>query len=107
MVARTVNFEPLNDNVLIEPILVKATPGGVVLPETIMQEGPDRATVVAVGPGRLNEAGERIPMPVEVGDVVYAMFALGGRNYGPMKITLDGRDYYCLTAGSILGKAKL
>jgi chaperonin GroES len=99
-----VPFAPLGDNVLLEPILVKETPGGIQLPDSSQAEGPNKARVIAVGPGRLNEQGERLPMPVAAGDVVYATFVLGGSRYAPMKVTLNGRDYFVLSAGSLLGK---
>ncbi len=65
----------------------KVTKSGIVLPETAEKEKPVRGKVVAVGPGKLNEKGERVPMGVKVGDVV--LF----KKYGPDEIELEGKKY--------------
>jgi chaperonin GroES len=62
-------IQPLADRVLIETITETHSHAGIVLPE-IAQGRPERGRVLAVGPGRMSKAGERLPMPVEVGDVV-------------------------------------
>ena len=65
------SIQPLGDRVLVETIKDEETRGGVIIPESISQARPERARVLAVGPGRHNEkTGELIPMPVSVGDTV-------------------------------------
>ena len=72
------NIKPLGERVVIEPLEkdVETFAGGeLVLPDTA-KEKPQQGKVLAVGPGRLDEDGKRIPMEVKVGDtVVYAKYA--------------------------------
>jgi len=74
----TLNIKPLAERVVIEPLEkdVETFAGGeLVLPDTA-KEKPQQGKVLAVGPGRLDEDGKRIPMEVKVGDtVVYAKYA--------------------------------
>jgi len=63
------------------------TKSGIVLPETAEKEKPQRGKIIAVGPGKLNEKGERIPVAVEVGNIV--LF----KKYGPDEIELEGKKY--------------
>lgn len=81
-------FKPLSNHLFIEPIEEEnKTKSGIVLPETAEKEKPIRGKVIAVGPGKLNERGERIPMSVKVGDIV--LF----KKYGPDEIELEGKKY--------------
>ncbi|NLE46729.1 MAG: co-chaperone GroES [Chloroflexi bacterium] len=72
------NIKPLGDRVVVEPLEkdVETFAGGqLVLPDTA-KEKPQQGVVVAVGPGRLDDDGNRIPLDVKVGDkVVYAKYA--------------------------------
>jgi chaperonin GroES len=82
------NFKPLSNHLFIEPIEEEQkTKGGIVLPDTAEKEKPQKGKILAVGPGKLNEKGERIPMSVKVGDVV--LF----KKYGPDEIEIDGKKY--------------
>ena len=63
------------------------TKSGIVLPDTAEKEKPIKGKVIAVGPGKLNEKGERMPMSVKVGDTV--LF----KKYGPDEIELEGKKY--------------
>lgn len=71
-----VEMQPLGDNLLVKQTDAMSTSaGGIVIPGQA-QKKPKEANVVAVGPGRLLESGERLPMQVEVGDhIVFAHFA--------------------------------
>ncbi len=71
-----VNLKPLGDRLVVEPIeQEEKTASGIILPETA-KEKPQEGNVLAVGPGRRDEKGERIPMDVKVGDrVLYAKYA--------------------------------
>jgi chaperonin GroES len=81
-------FKPLSNHLFIEPIEEeKTTKSGIVLPETAEKERPIRGKIIAVGPGKLNEKGERIPMSVKVGDIV--LF----KKYGPDEVELEGKKY--------------
>lgn len=81
-------FKPLSNHLFIEPIEEeKTTKSGIVLPETAEKERPMRGKIIAVGPGKLNDKGERIPISVKVGDIV--LF----KKYGPDEIELEGKKY--------------
>ena len=71
-----INLRPLADRLIVEPIeQEEKTPSGIILPETA-KEKPQEGKVLAVGPGRKDEEGERIPMDVKEGDrVLYAKYA--------------------------------
>ena len=90
-------LKPLSNNLILEAVEEeKATKSGIVLPETAEKEKPTKAKVVAVGEGRLNEKGERIPMSVKVGDIV--LF----KKYGPDEVELDGKKYLIAEETDIL-----
>jgi len=81
-------FKPLSNHLFIEPIEEEAvTKSGIVLPDTAEKEKPVKGKVIATGPGKLNEKGERIPMSVKVGDVV--LF----KKYGPDEIEIEKKKY--------------
>jgi chaperonin GroES len=71
-----VGLRPLGDRVVVKPLpREEVTKSGIVLPDTA-KEKPQQGEVLAVGPGRVDEDGERIPMEVKVGDrVLYAKYA--------------------------------
>ena len=92
------NFRPLDDRVLVEPLEAEeVTAGGIVLPDAA-KEKPQRGKIVAVGPGRLDDEGERIPMAVAVGDIVVYS------KYGGTEVTLDDTDYKVLRESDLLAK---
>jgi chaperonin GroES len=71
------------------------TASGLVIPDTA-KEKPQQGHVVAVGPGRISDQGERIPLDVKEGDtVVYS-------KYGGTEIKLEGEEYLILSARDIL-----
>ena len=72
----TINLKPLEDRILVEPIeRDQMTASGIILPETA-KEKPQEGRVLAAGPGRRDEEGNRIPMDVTVGDrILYARYA--------------------------------
>ncbi|OHB18677.1 MAG: co-chaperone GroES [Parcubacteria group bacterium RIFCSPHIGHO2_01_FULL_47_10b] len=81
-------LQPLGDHVFLEPIVEdKTTKSGIVIPDTAEREKPMKGKVIATGPGKVNEKGERVPMSVKVGDVV--LF----KKYGPDEVEVDGKKY--------------
>ncbi len=70
------NLKPLGDRVVVKPLSrEEVTKSGIVLPDTA-KEKPQEGTVVAVGPGLLTDEGKRLPMDVEVGQIVlYGKYA--------------------------------
>ncbi len=82
------NFKPLSNHLFLEAFEEeKVTKSGIVLPDSAEKEKPIKGKVLAVGPGKLNEKGERIPMSVKVGDMVIF------KKYGPDEIEMDGKKY--------------
>ncbi len=66
---------------------MRTTKSGIVIPETSEKEKPIKGKVVAAGPGKLDEKGNRMPMSVKVGDLV--LF----KKYGPDELEVDGKKY--------------
>lgn len=90
------NIRPLDDRVLIEPISKEEqTKSGIVLPDTA-EEKPEQGRVVAVGSGKIDAEGRRIPMTVKVGDVV--LFT----KYGPNEVKIDNKEYLIAKEEDIL-----
>ncbi len=91
------NFKPLAHRVFLEPMTDdKTTKSGIVIPDTAEKERPMKGKVLATGPGKLSERGERIPMSVKVGDVV--LF----KKYGPDEIEIDRKKYLVCEEDDIL-----
>lgn len=96
--AKKVKVRPLDDRVVVSPIEAEEmTSGGIVLPDTA-KEKPQRGSVIAVGPGRLLDSGERGELSVQQGDeVIYG-------KYGGSDIEIDGEEYKILRESDILAK---
>jgi chaperonin GroES len=93
-----VTLKPLDDRVVVHPLSAEeTTAGGIVLPDAA-KEKPQRGKVVALGPGRLLDSGERCPIALSVGDEV-----LFGK-YGGTEIEVDGDDVKILRESDILAK---
>jgi len=91
-------LKPLDDRVVVEPLSAEEkTAGGIVLPDSA-KEKPQRGKVIAVGPGRLLDSGERHPIGLSVGDEV--LFA----KYGGTEIEVGGKDVKILRESDILAK---
>ncbi|WBL36988.1 co-chaperone GroES [Tepidiforma flava] len=91
---------PLADRVVIVPLKQEEiTASGLVIPDTA-KEKPQQGEVVAVGPGRLDENGKRVPMDIAVGDrILYA-------KYTGTDVKIDGQDYIVLNEKDILCKVE-
>ena len=88
-------FEPLEDRVIIEPDEAeKRSPGGIVIPEKAQQKA-SAGKVVAVGPGRMLESGNRAPMTVKIGDRV-----IFGK-YISNELEVNGKKLYVLHEGEL------
>lgn len=93
-----INIRPLDDRVVVEAMEAEeTTAGGIVLPGSA-QEKPQRGTIVAVGPGKLLDNGERGALSVAVGDEV-----IFGK-YGGNDIEVDGNEVKILRESDILAK---
>lgn len=91
-------LQPLGDRLVVKPIEQEdVTRGGILLPDTA-KEKPQEGKVLAVGPGRLSDEGNRLPMDIKVGDiVVYA-------KYGGTEIKVDEDELIILRESDILAK---
>ena len=90
-------IRPLQDRVLVQPILEKEVQkGGIIIPDSA-KEKPIEGRVKAVGEGKLNENGSRTKLSVKVGDKV-----LYGK-YAGTEIKVDGDDYLLMREDDILG----
>jgi chaperonin GroES len=90
------NLKPLGDRLVVEPKeREEMTPSGLVLPETA-KEKPQEGVVIAVGPGRRDDDGERIAMDVNTGDTI--LFA----KYSGTEIKIDGKKLLILKESDIL-----
>lgn len=91
-------LQPLADHVLIKPIeREEVTKGGIILPDTA-KEKPQEGEIIAVGPGRLDDFGDRMTMDVKVGDrVIYA-------RYAGTEIKIDDEELIITRESDILAK---
>ena len=65
------NIKPLHDHVIVKPMREDTTTkSGIVLPDTVDKEKPEKGEVVAIGPGKLSESGSRAPVSVQIGQTV-------------------------------------
>ncbi|MFY9325858.1 MAG: co-chaperone GroES [Candidatus Nanopelagicales bacterium] len=92
-----VNIKPLEDRILVEVIDAETTTAsGLVIPDTA-KEKPQEGKVLAVGPGRFNEDGDkRLPLDISVGDTV--VFS----KYGGTDLNYDGKDFLLLSSRDVL-----
>ena len=92
----SVSIKPLEDRIVVRPMAAEqVTASGLVIPDTA-QEKPQEAEVVAVGPGRVDDKGNRIPVDVSVGDKV--VFS----KYGGTELKYGGEEYLILSARDVL-----
>ena len=93
-------IKPLRDRILVIRVEEeKKTKGGILIPDTA-KEKPQKGKVIAVGPGKVNEKGERIPLAVKKGDRV-----LFGK-YAGNEIKIDGVEHLIMGEDDILGIVK-
>lgn len=88
-------IKPLRDQVLLEPLKEERKKGGIILPDTVQKERPEKAKVVAIGPGKVVD-GKLIPLGLKKGDVV--LFT----KYGPNEIKVDEKEYLIAREEDIL-----
>jgi chaperonin GroES len=92
------NLRPLDDRVVVRPLEAEEmTAGGIVLPDAA-QEKPQRGKVLATGPGKLLDSGNRGELSVKVGDEV-----IFGK-YGGSEVEVDGEELKILRESDILAK---
>jgi chaperonin GroES len=91
-----VSIKPLEDRIVVQANEAETTTAsGIVIPDTA-KEKPQEGTVLAVGPGRVDDKGNRVPLDVSVGDVVLYS------KYGGTEVRYSGEDYLVLSARDVL-----
>jgi chaperonin GroES len=94
--ATKVVLKPLEDRIVVQPLEAEqVTASGLVIPDTA-KEKPQEGKVIAVGPGRFDESGKRIPVDVQVDDVVLYS------KYGGTEVKYSGQEYLVLSARDVL-----
>jgi len=92
----SISIKPLEDRIVVQTVEAEqVTASGIVLPGTA-QEKPQEGKVMAVGPGRVDDNGNRIPVDVAEGDVVIYS------KYGGTEVKYDGEEYLILSARDVL-----
>ncbi len=89
-------IKPLQDRILIERVEEEVKKGGIIIPDTA-REKPQQGKVIAVGPGRIDDKGNRIPMEVKKGD--YILFG----KYSGNEIRIDDKEYLIMREDDVLG----
>ena len=94
----SVSIKPLEDRIVVKPLEAEqTTASGLVIPDTA-KEKPQEGEVLAVGPGRIDDKGNRVPLDVQVGDrVIYS-------KYGGTEIKHGGEEFLILSARDVLAK---
>ena len=92
----SINIKPLEDRIIVKQVEAEqTTASGLVIPDTA-KEKPQEGEVLAVGPGRIDDNGNRVPLDVAVGDkVIYS-------KYGGTEVKYAGGEYLILSARDIL-----
>jgi chaperonin GroES len=94
----TPNVRPVGDRILVEPVEEKENKGkkgGIIIPDTA-KEKPMESVVVALGTGKTDDNGKKIPFEVRKGDRVLI------NKYGGTEIKLDGKEYKILNSDDVL-----
>ena len=92
----SISIKPLEDRIVIRQVEAEqTTASGLVIPDTA-KEKPQEGEVIAVGPGRVDDNGNRIPVDVKVGDVVIYS------RYGGTEVKYDGQECQILSSRDVL-----
>ena len=92
----SISIKPLEDRIVIRQVEAEqTTASGLVIPDTA-KEKPQEGEVIAVGPGRVDDNGNRIPVDVKVGDVVIYS------RYGGTEVKYEGQEFQILSSHDVL-----
>ena len=91
-------LKPLNDRIVIKPLQQEQVlSSGIVIPDSA-KEKPQQGEVIAVGPGKRDDGGERVPLDIELGDrILY-------KKYTGQEIQIDNEDLIVLEEREVLAK---
>ena len=90
-------LKPLGEHVIVKPVSAEeVSASGIILPDTVDNEKPERGKVVSIGQGKLLENGTRASMSVKVGDVVVF------KKYSPDEVKVGKEEYLVISESDIL-----
>ena len=90
-------LKPMHDHLVVKAAgKEEQSKSGIILPDTLNKEKPERGKVIAVGPGKRMETGQLAPMGVKIGDVV--LF----KKYAPDEIKIDKQEYLIISESDVL-----
>ena len=99
--AKSLKLQPLGGNILVEPLAEESkTVSGIVLPDTVDKEKPQKGKVVALGTGKVSEDGKALKFNVKVGDTVIF------KKYSPDEVEIDDVEYLIMSEDDILAVLK-
>jgi len=87
---------PLNDHLVVKAVTEQKSASGIIVPETADKEKPERGEVIAVGPGKLLENGNRAALSVKIGDIVVF------KKYSPDEIKIGKDEYLVIREDDVL-----
>jgi chaperonin GroES len=94
-------IQPLGGNILVEPVSEEATTAaGIVLPDTVDKEKPQKGKIVALGTGKVTGDGKKVPFNVKVGDIIIF------KKYSPDELEIEDNEYLIMTEEDILAVIK-
>ncbi len=91
------NLKPVSDHIVLKPIDNETiTSSGIIIPDTTEKEKPEQAEVLAVGPGKMLDNGQRQPVEVQVGQKV--MF----KKWSPDEVEIEGEKYLIIKSDDVI-----
>ena len=91
----TLNIRPLGDRILVEAVEAKVEKGGIVIPD-IAKEKPMECRVVALGTGKTDDNGKKVPFEMQKGDRLLVA------KYGGTEVNLEGKEYRIFNSEDVL-----
>lgn len=89
-------IRPLEDRLVVEAVKEEKHASGIIIPDTVSKEKPQKGKVLAVGAGKFDNNGKRVPMEIAVGDTV--LFT----KYGPTEVKVDGKELLVLNQSDVM-----
>lgn len=90
-------LRPLGDRVIVKPVAKEEmTKTGIILPDTADKERPEQGEIIAVGPGRFLDNGQRAPMSLKVGDKIVF------KKYSPDEVKVEDDEYLVISESDVM-----
>ena len=92
-------LRPLEDRIVVEPVNeMETTASGIIIPDSVSKGKPKKGKVVAVGEGKFDNNGKRLPMDVKVGDLVL----IKEDSWGMSEVKIEGKALFMLSQSDVL-----